>query len=177
MSYYVQRRKKMDTYNNEDLIKYFNLYSKMVYRLAFIQLKTREQAEDILQDVFIKLMGQSTSFESDEHVKAWLLKTTINCCKDYWKSAWFRKRVSLEETSEATTTSHTNTTYGFVTECVKRLPIKYRQIIHLYYYEEYSLSEIAHILALNENTVRTRMSRGRQLLKKYLGKEADNYEF
>ena len=163
-------------YNNDRLINYYNLYSKMIYRLAFVQMKTKEQAEDILQDVFIKLMGQSIVFENEEHAKAWLIKTTINCCKDYWKSAWFRKHVTLDAAAEISTYLPSNTK-GFVTDCVKRLPTKYRYIIHLYYYEEYSLKEIADILSINENTVRTRISRARQLLKKYLGKEADNYEF
>ena len=167
----------MNTYDNDDLIKYYNIYSKTIYRLAFIQMKTKEQAEDILQDVFVKLMSQNINFESDEHLKAWLLRTTINCCKDHWKSAWFRKRASLDEIPENLTQTSSPISTGFVTECVKKLPAKYRYIIHLYYYEEYSLKDIADILSLNENTVRTRISRARQLLKKYLGKEADNYEF
>ena len=167
----------MNTFTNDDLIKHYNTYSKMIYRLAFIQMKTKEQAEDILQDVFVKLMGYNNNFESDEHLKAWLLRTTINCCKDHWKSAWFKKRASLDEISEIPMQASPTNSTGFVTECVKKLPTKYRYIIHLYYYEEYSLKDIADILSLNENTVRTRISRARQLLKKYLGKEADNYEF
>lgn len=166
----------MNNEHNDDLTDIFNQFGKMVYRLAFIQMKTKEQAEDILQDVFLRLIENGKFFENDEHLKAWLLKTTINCCKDYWKSAWFKRRVSLEEAPEIST-HMPRSTNGIITECVKKLPAKYRYIIHLYYYEEYSLKEIADILSINENTVRTRISRGRQLLKKYLGKEADNYEF
>jgi len=169
----------MATYNNDEIEKILLQYSNMVYRLAFIQIKTKEQAEDILQDVFLKLMQQTNRLESPEHEKAWLIRTTINCCKDYWKSAWFKRRVSMDEiTNTANVPSpDKSSSAGFITQCVKRLPVKYRQIIHLYYYEEYNLKEISDILQINENTVKTCMVRGRELLKKYLGEEASNYEF
>ena len=124
-------------------------------------------------------MQQTNRLESPEHEKAWLIRTTINCCKDYWKSAWFKRRTSMDDiTYTANTISHDpSSSTGFITQCVKKLPVKYRQIIHLYYYEEYSLKEISCILQINENTVKTRMVRGRELLKKYLGEEACNYEF
>ncbi len=177
--------KKMDTYSNDEIEFFLHEYGNMVYRLAYINVKTKEQAEDILQDVFLKLMQQTTRLDSNEHLRAWLLRTTINCCKDHWKSAWFKRRVSMNEVPETTYTqaavfnsgTGTTTPTGFVTERVKMLPAKYKQIIHLYYYEEYNLKEIAGILQINENTVRTRIVRGRELLKKYLGEEAHNYEF
>lgn len=169
----------MAAYTNDEIEKLLLQYSNMVYRLAFIQMKTKEQAEDILQDVFLKLMQQTNRHESSEHEKAWLIRTTINCCRDYWKSAWFKRRAPMDEiTYTANTISpDKSSSTGFITQCVKKLPVKYRQIIHLYYYEEYSLKEISVILQINENTVKTRMVRGRELLKKYLEKEACNYEF
>ena len=155
----------MNTLTNDDLIKHYNTYSKMIYRLAFIQMKTKEQAEDILQDVFVKLMGYNNNFENDEHLKAWLLRTTINCCKDHWKSAWFKKRASLDEISEIPMQASPTNSIGFVTECVKKLPTKYRYIIHLYYYEEYSAREIAEVMGVSESAVGQYLTRGRRKLR------------
>ncbi len=167
----------MNTYNNSELEICLNKYGNMVYRLAYIQTKSKEQADDIYQDVFLKLLQQKTKIENNEHLKAWLIKTTLNCCKDYWKSAWFRKRVSFDDVPEQTAEIPANESSMHLTNCVKKLPAKYREIIHLYYYEEYSQKEIASILDISENTVATRMVRGRKLLKKYLDEEGTNYEF
>lgn len=167
----------MNLYDNEKLEYLIKEYSNTIYRLAFIRMKSRELAEDIMQDVFLKLVEQKHPNDSDEHLKAWLIRTTINCCNDHWKSPWFKKRVYIEDNEESSYSMSHSGSVGRITECVMKLPKKYRAIIHLYYYEEYSIKEIADILTLNENTVRTRMSRGRHLLKQYLGEEADNYEF
>ncbi len=168
--------KKMSTYGHNEIEEYLNKYGDMIYRLAYIQMKNREQTDDIYQDVFLKLLQQKPNLQSEEHLKAWLIRTTINCCKDYWKSAWFRKRASMDEIPEEAVNTEDNTSLGYVTDCVKKLPLKYRQIIHLYYYEQYSQKEIGAILDINENTVATRMARGRKMLKEYLDKEAKEYE-
>lgn len=90
----------MNTYDNIDIEFCLSKYGNMVYRLAFIQVKNKEQADDIYQDVFLRLMQQKNKFNNDEHLKAWLIKTTLNCCKDFWKSAWFKKNVSYDEMPE-----------------------------------------------------------------------------
>lgn len=172
----------MSTYGHNEIEEYLKKYGDMVYRLAYIHVKTKEQTDDIYQDVFLKLLQQKERHVGEEHLKSWLIRTTINCCKDYWKSAWFRKRASMEEVSEMPTEIDMDSDIAkkdslkYVTDCVRRLPTKYRQIIHLYYYEQYSQKEIADILGINENTVATRMVRGRHLLKKYLDKENIDYE-
>ena len=122
-------------------------------------------------------MQQKQKFDNNEHLKAWLIRTTLNCCKDIWKSAWFKKNVSYDEMPDKAIALKENETNLCVTKCVKKLPHKYREILHLYYYEEYSQKEIASILKISENTVATRMVRGRKLLKKCLEEEGENYGF
>jgi RNA polymerase sigma-70 factor (ECF subfamily) len=149
----------------------------MVYRFAYIQMKNYDDADDIYQEVWIRLLKQKEKIQPDEHLKAWLIKTTGSCCKDYWKSAWV-KRVFLEEQrDEAAVSNPENEETGFVTACVARLPAKYRVVIHLYYYEEMSLREIAEALGRKENTVASQLARGREQLKKIMVREGDNYEF
>ncbi len=167
----------MNTYDNIDIEWCLSEYGNMIYRLAYTQTKNREQADDVYQDVFLKLMQHKKKFDNNEHLKAWLIRTTLNCCKDLWKSAWFKRNVSYDELPEATVEMSVKDSYFCLTKCLKKLPSKYREIIHLYYYEEYTQKEIASILKINENTVATRMVRGRKLLQKYLNEEGENYEF
>ncbi len=167
----------MDTYDNIDIEFCLSEYGNMVYRLAYIQTKNKDQADDVYQDVFLRLMQQKQKFDNNEHLKAWLIRTTLNCCNDIWKSAWFKKNVSYDEMPDKAIALKENETNLCVTKCVKKLPHKYREILHLYYYEEYSQKEIASILKISENTVATRMVRGRKLLKKFLEEEGENYGF
>ncbi len=169
----------MSGYNREQIEAMLAKYGDMVYRMAIIQVKKQDLAEDIYQTVWLRLLQQKKAIEPEEHLKAWLLRTTINCCKDYWKSAWIQRICSrdtermeerIEETPEAEGAG------GFLTECVQGLPEKYRTIIHLYYYEDYKCKEIAKILGISENTVISRLARGREKLKKLL-EEEEKYEF
>ncbi|MBE5877310.1 MAG: sigma-70 family RNA polymerase sigma factor [Lachnospiraceae bacterium] len=140
-------------------------YSDMVYRMAYSLLKNKYDAEDIHQEVFIQYMRKRPSFESIEHEKAWFLRVTINLCKNNWKTAWKRKVVSLmdegyEEVVELQTDELIDT--------VKQLPQKYRMVIHLFYYEELSIQEIAGILNTKPSNVRTWLTRARAKLKQIL---------
>lgn len=170
----------MGIYSRDEIEKILNQYGDTVYRMAFVQVKKHDVAEDIYQDVCMKLLKQNAYIEPEEHLKAWLLRTAINCCKDYWKSAWV-KRLSWkdieekDETTDAIVYEEQDT--GYITVCVQKLPEKYRTIIHLYYYEDYSQREIADMLHMNENTVASRLLRGREKLKNMLNKEAEKYEF
>ena len=170
---------KLSEYDNKTIEYYLEKYGDMVYRLAYINMKNRHETDDIYQDVFLKLLLKHNNFVNEEHLKSWLIRITINCCKDYWKSAWYKKRVSFEDISEEMLEhmdKEEEKSSENVTDCVKRLPTKYKQVIHLYYYEQYSQKEIANILDISENTVATRMARGRKLLKKYLEREGREYE-
>lgn len=162
----------MSSYKREEMEKIITEYGDMVYRMAYIQVKNRDIADDIYQEVWMKLIRQKTYIEPGEHLKAWLLRMTINCCKDYWKSAWVQKIVGSLETENEVGMAVPQETEDErdVTECVQRLPQKYRAVIHLYYYEDYSQKEIASMLGMKENTVASLLKRGRERLKKMLEK-------
>lgn len=156
---------KTRDFKNEICEKYFD----MVYKLALSQTKDRDHAEDVTSDVFLKFIGNSKDFESEEHIKAWLIRVTINCSKSVFSNSWFKKTVPLTETLEAEMPKEESDVYL----AVLKLPQKYRAVIHLFYYEELSVSQIAKYLKLNESTVRTHLQRGRGLLKTMLEGEDD----
>ena len=139
-------------------------YSAAVYRMAYSMVKNTQDAEDIHQEVFLKYLAKRPELESEEHAKAWFLRVTINLAKNLWKTAWRQKVVSLgdvdrEEETEAQQEED---------QLIERLPQKYRTVVHLFYYEEYSLEEIADLLKAKPSTVRTRLTRARQKLKEML---------
>ena len=135
-------------------------YIDTVYRLALSRTKSREHAEDISQDVFVKLMQNKKKFESEEHLKAWLLRVTINLTKDLFSSHWYRTTDELDEniTYEA---AESNGVY----DAVMALPQKYRTVIHLHYFEGYRVEEIALITNSTAGTVKSQLHRGREMLK------------
>lgn len=132
-------------------------YSTMVYRIAYQYLKNKTDAEDVIQDVFMKLLEKQPDFESDDNRKAWLIRVTINLCKDRLRSFWNRKTVSLTELN-----GHTVVNEITVFEELFRLPPKYRVVLHLYYYERYTINEISGILKTNPSTVNARLQRARR---------------
>lgn len=146
-------------------------YSPVVYRMAYSMVKNPQDAEDIHQEVFLKFLRKKPEFESEEHRKAWFLRVTINLAKNLWKTAWRQRVVSLGEVDREEEAELEQEEDKLV-ETVKKLPQKYRTVIHLFYYEEYSLEEIAGILGAKPSTVRTRLTRARQKLKELL-KEDD----
>lgn len=150
----------MYKYTYEDIA---NRYIDTVYRLALSRTKSPEYAEDITQDVFVKLMQTSKKFESDEHIKAWLITVTINCTKDLFLSSWFRKTEGLDENISAEETEKSDLYYALM-----KLPQKYRTVIHLHYYEGYRINEIARITKATEGTVKSQLHRGREMLKNIL---------
>ena len=139
-------------------------YSKSIARAAFTYLKNTADAEDITQEVFLALLEKQPHFESEEHLKAWLLRVAINKSKNALKSGWFTRTQPLFEALPALSPQENE-----VLSCVISLDEKYRIPIHLFYYEGYSIEEIGKILRLNPATVGTRLARGRALLKKMIG--------
>jgi RNA polymerase sigma factor (sigma-70 family) len=144
-------------------------YADMVRRICLLHLKNQADMEDIFQTVFLKYVLYSGVFENDTHEKAWLIRVTINACKDLLKSFFHQKTVPLDLIPKTAATRQEDKD---VLEAVLSLPPKYKNIIYLHYYEGYSAVEIARILEKNENTVYSRLSRARQLLKEKLGGEA-----
>lgn len=137
-------------------------YSDMVIRIAFQNLKNTADAEDIAQEVFLKLITIHPDFENTTHEKAWIIRVTVNLCKDFLKSSWFKKRAVLNDTIF----THDENTE--VLDAVLRLPVKFRNVIYLHYYEDMTVAQIANILQKKENTVSSWLYRARKLLKKSL---------
>ena len=146
-----------------------DLYADTVRRICFMYLKNDADVEDVFQEVFLKYLLHPSSFESDAHEKAWLIRVAINVCKDVLKS-FFRRRVrSLEEIN--TEPFYMQEEEKELLEVVLQLPPKYRNVIYLFYYEGYTAVEIAGILKRSENTIYTGLDRARKELRKQLGGE------
>ncbi|MBR5155533.1 MAG: sigma-70 family RNA polymerase sigma factor [Clostridia bacterium] len=146
-------------------------YFDMIYRLAFSQTKDREHADDVVQDVFLRFLKTDKCFESDEHIKAWLLRVTLNCSKNVFLSSWHKKIVPLSERADEPVFDTAEK--GDVYYAVSELPAKYRVVIHLFYYEDMSIEDISRYLKMNVSTVKSQLSRGRKLLKEKLKGEYD----
>lgn len=156
-------------HTQEDVRNIVERYSDMVYKIALSYTRDKTVAEDILQEVLIKYMTASHEFHDEEHKKAWIIRVTVNECNRYFRSAWNRKKLPLEDIYSFDDPEKHEVFYA-----VMELPMKYRIIIHLYYYEELSVKEIAKLMRMKENTVTSRLYRGRKLLKEILEVE---YEF
>ena len=142
-------------------------YSDMVLRLCMVNLKNSSDAEDVFQTVFMKYTLHDKPFESLEHEKAWLIRVTVNACKDWVKSYFHSRTISMEELKEYA--PETNSEQYAVMEAVWSLPKQYRDVIYLHYYEGYTAPEIAGILKRNPNTVYTHLHKGKELLREALG--------
>lgn len=141
-------------------------YGDMILRLAFSCMKNLPDAEDVLQDVFLKILEKNPAFESEEHRKAWLIRVAVNICRSRLRSPW-RRHKELEE-ADAFLEEVDWLEGNEVLDAVMALPEKYREVIHLYYYEDYSVGQIASLLGRKEATVRSLMFRARAILKNTL---------
>ena len=145
----------------------FQKYADTVYRLAFVRTGSKNDSDDILQEVFLRYMKVWGKMESEEHIKATLIRITVNCSNSWLTSSWFKKTAPLDENISVT---DENTAENALYEVLK-LPVKYRTVIHLHYYMGYSVAEIGEITKTNPSTVKTRLSRARGQLKKVLEAE------
>lgn len=148
------------------------LYADMIKKICMLHLKNHADTEDIFQTVFLKYMTTSPVFENQEHEKAWLIRVTINACHDLIRSFFRSKTVSLDAVSEQL--SELSIPDREVLEAVLSLPVQYKDVVYLYYYEGYSAVEIAGILHKKVNTIYTLLSRAKALLRKTLG--GDDFE-
>jgi len=141
----------------------YNLYAKTIYKIAFVYLKSHTDVEDALQEIFLKLLLKAPKFNSAEHEKAWLIRVTINTCKNMLKSLGRRETIAaMDELEQVGTPEGKND--EILTE-ILNLPDKYKAVIHLYYYEGYSVLQIAQILKTTQSAVKMRLKRGRDILK------------
>ena len=138
-------------------------YADMVRRICMIHLKNYEDAEDIFQTVFLKYVLRSEPFDSPEHEKAWIIRGTVNACRDLVKSFFRSRTVSLDQLIEKPQDMPED--HSDILEAVLELPARFRDVVYLHYYEGYTAPEIGRILKKNPNTVYTLLARARQLLK------------
>lgn len=152
----------------------FNEYSDDVYKLAFTYVKRKDIAEDLVQEVFVKVYKNLDKFQNNSSIKTWIFSIAINQCKDYLRSAYYRY-IYLSEKISSVANGGTKTPEELVleefgkhllTKDVLSLPIKYREVIILYYFQELKIKEITDVLKVNENTIKSRLTRAKEIMKK-----------
>lgn len=149
-------------------------YRDNLFAIAFQVCKNAADADDVVQETFLQYYVAKKEFDSETHIRAWLIRVAVNKAKNINRSFWRQNKVPLEDYMEslAFETPQEETLF----ETVMKLPQKYRVAIHLYYYEDYSVREIGEILSLKESNVKVRLSRGRKLLKEALKEDWDDDE-
>ena len=143
-------------------------YAGLVYRLAFARTRSRDAADEVFQEVFLRYVSKRPVFESTEHEKAWFCRVTINCANSYWRNPFRRKTEPLDAAAELAAPEPEE---ARLDEYLDRLPPEQRVAVHLYYYEGYSTQEIAALVGKSESAVRMRLLRARRLLRGYLEDE------
>ncbi|MBO6230575.1 MAG: sigma-70 family RNA polymerase sigma factor [Ruminiclostridium sp.] len=151
-----------------ELDRYMRLYYKSVYAVALCCCKNPDDSYDIAQEVFLKLYTCGTSFTDDEHIKAWLLRCAVNKSIDHVRSHWYRFSRPLEAASGM---AADETQGSDLLPMIMKLDKKYRVALYLHYYEEYPVKELAEMLGISEQALRSRLRRGRDRLKKIIGNE------
>ena len=157
--------------SEEEAARAIERYGDMVRRLCLVHLKNPADTEDIFQNVFLKYVLSPVVFESPEHEKAWLIRVTLNACKDLVKSFFRSRTVPLEELLDQP--APLSEEHREVLEAVLALPPKYRDAVYLHYYEGYTAAEIGKLLGKNTNTVYTLLTRAREQLRETLGGDRD----
>lgn len=147
-----------------------NTYSDTVYRIALNITRNPQDAFDVCQDVFVKLIKHKDKIENSNHLKAWLIRVAVNCSKSLVTSAHRTKVLNLDEVKESELVYSSEERLELC-ETVMRLPEKYSMVIYLFYYEDMKISEIARSLGVTESAVKIRLSRAREKLRKILEKE------
>lgn len=154
----------MDSNNADRLI---NTYADMILRISYMHLKQTYDAEDICQDIFLKLLSGEYTFDSPAHEKSWIIRTTINACKDHLRTAFWKRSQTMDVIMEVPAPS---TPDSELLDQVMDLPRNYRVSIYLHYYEGYQVKEIAAMYGKSENAISTYLRRGRQKLRQKLDK-------
>lgn len=138
-------------------------YGAMVYRMAYAQLRSRQDADDVFQEVFLRYHRSAPACESEAHRRAWLLRVTANCAKSLAASPWRKRHIPLEDVY-----AYDQPEESGLDDALAQLPPKYRAVIHLYYYEGCDTEETARILGRKPSTVRAQLTRARQTLARLL---------
>ena len=152
--------------NMQEMERVIRQYSDMVYRLAFARVGSKHDADEIYQEVFYRYVRKRPVFVSEDHAKNWFLRVTLNCANSFFTSPWRRRTESLSEEIPYLDEERLE-----LWQELSKLPEKYRQVLHLFYYEEMSVAEISGLLRRRESTVRTQLTRARKLLREILEEE------
>ena len=155
--------------NNQEYERLVKLHIDSVYRVALNGCQNPHDAEDIVQSTFMKLLERKDSFNDDDHARRWLIRVCVNECKNLWRSPWRSRTTSLEGIFQEPIFSSPEKSELYY--AVNELPAKYRTLVYLYYFEGYTVKEIAAIMSISETAVQTRLYRARAHLKDRL-KEA-----
>ena len=150
-------------WDDSEISRVYNKYVDTVYRICYMLLKCEYESQDVVQNVFIKLINSDKKFESDEHIKAWLILCAKNECKNLIKHWWRSKKVPIDTVAEASICDEYKS--DEVVNAILSLPDKFKLPIYLYYYEGYSTDEIAGIMKINPSTIRGRLKAAREKLK------------
>ena len=159
--------------SEEEVERAVERHSDTVRRLCMIHLKNHADTEDIFQTVFLKYVLSSVSFESEEHEKAWFIRVTINACKDLLRNFFRSHTVTIDEILEQP--AQLSPDHREVLEAVLSLPQKYRDVVYLHYFEDYTAPQISRILGKNVNTIYTLLTRSKRMLREKLG--GDGFEW
>lgn len=157
---------------NGETARAMELYADTVYRLCLVHLKNPQDAEDVFQTVFMKYVLSSAAFQSPEHEKAWFIRVTLNACRDLLRSLFRRQTVPLEELLDLPDDGGGEEDRE-VLGAVLELPVKYRDVVYLHYFEGYTAPEIGRLMRKNVNTVYSLLGRAKALLRERLGGEED----
>ena len=155
----------------EEAARLVEAHGQAVYRLAYARTGSREDAEDITQETFLRLVRAAPAFRDEAHCRAWLLHVAMNCTRSLFRRPWHRRDLPLEEAANAAAPEGER---GDVLEAVLNLPEQYRAPVHLFYYEDLTVEQIAKIMGLREGTVRTRLSRARGMLRDMLKEDEEH---
>jgi len=147
---------------DEDFAGKYEAYGRVLYRLCLVYLRSAEDAEDVMQEAFIKLLFHAPRFADAAHEKRWLLRVAVNACKNKLGTAYRRRTQPLDGADIPAGIAPEDSA---VLDAVMALPEKYRAAIHLHYFEGYAVGEVAHMLGIGESAVKMRLSRGRALLR------------
>lgn len=156
---------------SDEATRVVNQYADMVHRLALARTGNHFQAEEVFQDVFLKYMRYRDRLACEEHLKAWLIRTTITSSKDQFRTIWLNRNVPHVETFSFSTEERSDTFLA-----VMSLPKKYRTVIHLFYYEDLSIETISSYLGIRQGTIKSQLSRGREMLRSILKEDTNVQE-
>lgn len=168
MRTFLKRNIGGDFITEQEFRRIIELYSSTVFRTAMCYVKNKSDADDIMQDVFLKLYTYGGVFESDMHIKAWLIRVTVNSCKNLLKSYWYRFSAPIEN---AENVPEKQSEDEYLLSVIMKLGRKNRAVLYMHYYEGYSIKDISSLMGMSETAVTSQLYRSRKRLKQLLLKE------